>query len=86
MMSDFFSRIDTDRKNPDLLHQAASYLSLIEDLGLAPQFWKPQTIFFRITEETGPEMRRRAENDEASASEWIESQLTIARILRIKNV
>lgn len=84
-MSDFFSRMDKDRKNPELLHQAASYLSLIEDLGLSPQFWKPQTIFFRISEELGPEMRRRAENNDASASDWIESQMTIARILRIKN-
>ena len=85
-MDKLFSSIEKNPKNTDLLRQAALYLSAIEDLKLTPQFWKPQTIFFQLSEGVGPEIKHRAENGDADALDWMEAHRTIARILQINDV
>jgi alpha-amylase/alpha-mannosidase (GH57 family) len=85
-VDELFSRMDGDRKNTELLRQAALYLSTIEDLNLTFQFRKAQTIFFHLSEAVGPDMKHRAEEGDDKARDWLEAHRTIARILRISDV
>lgn len=76
--------LEANPEQIELIQKVRTLIGLLDSLPLELDLWEAQNIYFAIGKQRAPEMRERAEAEEAQAQTWLEEFGRLGDYLRVK--